>query len=257
LNSIPIDRNDISSLSKAMIAEDFEKFGMELTKSISKITLSKNNSNPSKVQYIHSLMWKLFGALNAKTGNEDDSKYIKRLGINRSKMDFDFELAEGNGKTHYIIELNELRSYEYQAIEYMALEGLNDIFNLNNYQHILEAGKAAAVMMGMSIYDDQICLATLKINIENKKITKATAIKHQRFWMDEDGHRANLTEQREYSINVTEVEMKANLSATEKENTELYNKKMDQGFAIEINSIRQEAKKSSLKVKSSDTKEAK
>jgi hypothetical protein len=46
-----------------------------------------------------------------------------------------------------------------------------------------------------------------------------------------------------------QIEMKANMNATIKENTELYNKEINQGIASEINSIRQEAKKSGLKVK--------
>jgi hypothetical protein len=254
LNSIPIEKKVISSLSKAMIAEDFEKFGVELTKFVSKFIQSKKESKPPKMQYIHSLMWKLFATLNTNPENEDYSNICIKLGKPRSKMDFLFECAETREKTHYIIQHDELDYDESNQIEDKSLDRLESIFHLDYHQHILEVGDVATVvMMGMSTYKNQVCLATLKVNIENRRITKATAIKHQRFWVDGDIEHAsqvNMTEQRGYSINIPKIEMKANLNATEKEDTELYNQKINQGFAIEINSIREETKKSGLKIKS-------
>jgi hypothetical protein len=258
LNSIPIQKKVILSLSKAVTAEDFELFGKELTKSVSKLILNKKKSYPPKLQYIHSLMWKTFGDLNSNSGNEDDSNVCTKLGSIRSKMDFHFKLAETGEKTHYIIQLDELNYDRLNKIEDLALERLKSVFQLNYHQHILEVGEAATiVIMGMAIHKNRVCLATLKVGIANGRITNATSIKHQRFWMDgnvKHSPQVNLTEQREYSINIPEIELKANLNATEKENTELYNKEINQVFATEIDSIREEAKKSGLKVESNEKK---
>jgi hypothetical protein len=259
LNSIPIQKKVISSLSKAVIDEEFELFGKELTKFVSKLILNKKKSYPPKLQYIHSLMWKTFGALNSNSGNKDDSNVYTKLGSIRSKMDFQFKLAETGEKTHYIIQLDELNYDRLNKIEDLALERLQSFFQLNYHQHILEVREASTiVIMGMAIHKNRVCLATIKVSIANGRITKATSIKHQRFWMDGNVKHApqvNLTEQREYSISIPEIEIKANLNSTQKENTELYNKGINQGFAIEIDSIRQEAKKSGLKVESNEKKQ--
>jgi hypothetical protein len=259
LNSIPIQKKVISSLSKAVIAEDFEKFGVELTKSVSKFIQSKKKSKPPMIQYIHSLMWKLFATINTNPESEGYSNICTKLGTPRSKMDFHFECAETEGKTHYIIQYDELYHDENNQIEDKALDRLESIFQMNYHQHILEVGEAATVvMMGIAAHQDRVCLATLKVGISNGRITKAATIKHQRFLMDGEAEHApqvNVTEQREYFINMSEIEMKVNMNATEKENTELYNKEINQGFATEIDSIRQEAKKSGLKVESNKKKQ--
>jgi hypothetical protein len=261
LNSIPIQNKMISSLSKAVIAEDFEKFGVELTKSVSKFIQSKKKSKPPMIQYIHSLMWKLFATINTNPGSEGYSNICTKLGTPRSKMDFHFECAETEGKTHYIIQYDELYHDENNQIEDKALDKLESIFHMNYHQHILEAGEAAAVvMMGIATHQDRVCLATLKVGISNGRITKAVTIKHQRFWMDKEAEHApqvNVTEQREYSINMSEIEMKVNMNATEKENTELYNKKINQGFATKIDSKKQEAKIAGLKVEYAKKKQNK
>jgi hypothetical protein len=71
-------------------------------------------------------------------------------------------------------------------------------------------------MMGMSTHQYKVCFAVLKVNIANGRITKTTVIKHQRFWEDGDVKHApqiNMTDLREYSINIPEIEIKANLNA--------------------------------------------
>jgi 2'-5' RNA ligase len=133
----------------------------------------------------------------------------------------------------------------------MALERLEDILKLNYHHYILEVGEAATiVMMGMAAYPKNICLATLKVNIENGKFTQAAEIKHQRFGIDGDSEyspHVGLTEQREYSINMTEIQKKANSNIIGKENIEKYNRRMSRVFRNRIKSIRKKTEK--LKVK--------
>jgi hypothetical protein len=219
LNSIPIQKKVISSLSKAVIAEDFENFGVELTKSVSKFIKSEKESKPPKIQYIHSLMWKLSATLNTNPENEGYSNIYPELGKPRSKMNFHFECAETEGKIHYK-HVDELHHDENNMIEDKALDRLGSIFHMKYHQHILEARDVATiVMMGLATYQDRICLATLKVSISNGRITKAATIKHQRFWVDgevEHALQVKMTEQREYSINISEIEMKVNLNATMK-----------------------------------------
>jgi uncharacterized protein YqgQ len=120
---------------------------------------------------------------------------------------------------------------------------LESIFNLNYLQHFLQTGETATiVMMGMQINIAVVCLATLKVNIANGRITQATAINHQEFWVHENNHSygyIKFMEPREYSIDMAEIKMKANLNAIDKENTEEYNKKINKAFANKIKSLRE------------------
>jgi hypothetical protein len=240
LNFTQIQSTDISNLSKAVIAEDFENFGIELAKSLRKNDESEQKS--ATAEYIHSLMLKLFDHLNSNPKNKDDVEIFDKLGKNRSRMQFHYENAEKEGKTYYIIQLDEMYSEKDNEIENRDIERLESIFNLNYHQNILETGETATIiMMGMAVPQNKVCLATLKVNVSNGRITQATTIKHQRFSIEADGKNATevkLIKQKEYSINITELEKKARLNASEKESTELYNKKMNRGFVNKIGSLR-------------------
>jgi hypothetical protein len=262
LNSIPIETKYISNLSKAVIAEDFEIFGVELTKSLNKkLNLNEEDDNLEKTKKIHSLMLKLFSNLNSNSENEGDTKIYAKLGQTRSRMQFHFGSAEKVGKTYYIIELDDWYYGEDDINEDSVLGRLASIFNFNYHQNILETGEdATIVMMGMAAPHNKVYLATLKVSIANGKIIQTTAIKHQRFWIErgcEHDPQVKLTEQREYHINMIDIKTKARLNAIGKENTEEYNEMINKGFEIEINSIRKEVKKSGLNVKSSTVKQDK
>jgi hypothetical protein len=101
LNSIPIEGECISNLSKAMIEEDFKKFGFELAKSLSKFDC--NQKNLTYKGYIHGLMSQLFANLNPNFENEVDTKISVKLGKSKSIMQFRFKNAEKGQKTYYII----------------------------------------------------------------------------------------------------------------------------------------------------------
>jgi hypothetical protein len=96
--------------------------------------------------------------------------------------------------------------------------------------------------MGMEIHIAEVCLATLKVNIANGRITQASAINHQELWIHKNyyhSHYIKPMEPREYSIDMAEIEMKADLNAIDKENTEEYNKKINKAFANKIKSLRE------------------
>jgi hypothetical protein len=245
LNFTLIQSTDISNLSKAVIAEDFEIFGIELAKSLRKNDESEQKS--AKAEYIYSLMLKLFDHLNSNSKNKDGVEIYDKLGKIRSRMQFNFGNAEKEGKTYYIIQLDEMYSKEDYEIENRVIERLESIFNLDYHQNILETGETATIiMMGMAAPLNKVCLATLKLNISDGRITQATTIKHQRFLLEADGKNApevKLTKQKEYSINIAELEKKACLNAIEKESTELYNKKLKKEFVDKIYSLRGRIKK--------------
>jgi hypothetical protein len=101
LNSIPIESECISNLSKAVIEEDFKKFGFELAKSLSKFDCNQIYSQYKG--YIHGLMWQLFANLNPNLENEGDTKISVKLGKSKSIMQFHFKNTEKGQKTYYII----------------------------------------------------------------------------------------------------------------------------------------------------------
>jgi hypothetical protein len=72
LNSFPIQTKYISNLSETVIAQDFEKFGIELAKSLSKFDGSEDKR--VKTEYIHCLMYKLFDSLKSNPENENDTR---------------------------------------------------------------------------------------------------------------------------------------------------------------------------------------
>jgi hypothetical protein len=180
LNSIPIEGESILNFSNAIIIEDFQRFGIELAKYMSKF--DKSHKELSRTCYIHSLMLKLFDNLNSNSGDEFDTKIHNKLTTTRSKMQFHFGSAEKKEKTYYIIQLDEMYSKEDNEIENRVIERLESIFNLDYHRPILETGETATIiMMGMAAPRNKVCLATLKVNISDGRITKATAIKHLRF----------------------------------------------------------------------------
>jgi hypothetical protein len=166
------------------------------------------------------------------------------LGKTRGRMQFHFYNAEKKEETHYIIKLDERYLYKNSWIERTAFEKLDDILKLNYHHYILEVGEdATIIMMGMAVDPKSICLATLKVNIENGRFAQAAEIKHQRFWIDGDSEyspQVGLTEQREYSINMTEIQKKVDLNIIEKENIEEYNRRMNRVFRNWIKTIRKE-----------------
>jgi hypothetical protein len=72
MNSFPIQTKFISNLSKAVLAQDFENFGIELVKSLNKFY--GNEYKGVKTEYIHCLMFKLFDYLKSNPENESDAR---------------------------------------------------------------------------------------------------------------------------------------------------------------------------------------
>jgi hypothetical protein len=235
IDNLPLEKKSISKLHEATKSEDFHAFGVEITKSLYKLYLSRKagDSHP-KERAIHDLMLTYLEDLRAngdyKVLHEHGAGYPSDGSEKGYRMDFHLEPNRVESKTHYIIELKK-HDTDDESIVVKALEGLKQIYEFNYHRHLLESNDTKAViMMGLAAHYDHICLVTQKVDVKNGKILEAEAISQQRFRIADnckDKTQIEFIEQEKYDLK--------QIIFDEKTKLEMDNELKDKSLNIEFN----------------------
>jgi hypothetical protein len=250
LESIQIDDATISALAKAVILEDFEMFGKILTKSINGLIRDiPQGKNDTSEKLMHGLILKILSKLKISlrllvrnetgAGGEDGAK--------GSKADFEINSTEGRDKIYYIIELETTKKDNSEKIEKDALVGLKQIFQKDSDRHFIPyCDTKEVVAMGISTYYNTVCLASVKVSVQNGKITGFEKLKHQRFWIDViDANSINIkaTERKEHEFKLDEFVGDFKVDLTSTKSLQEYHRMVDDEVCKRIDFIRAEHNK--------------
>jgi hypothetical protein len=202
------DEVHVPELLTSMQTQDFQSFGIEVTKSLYPLYLRRKSGDPNfwkeEIEnLIHLCVLELAdidkgyvvvsqggGAKEAIRDDEQKSNSKKPTNEAQGQNDnrdsifrFDLHLKpkSSDDKVHYLIELKRQTKDDERIFE-TALEGLKQIYSKNYFRHmILEEDTKAIVTMGLAAHFDKVCLVTLKIDVSKEMISGADTLSLQEF----------------------------------------------------------------------------
>jgi hypothetical protein len=224
LSKYPISRETVSTLSKALLDENFTEFGAEVLKWLYQFynadadTIDKKkfradgsgNILPEKYpleSHMHRLLWKIFKAINkegyfrvlrewgATPEDEDDEEVYD--------VDFIFSSRLDKAKPHIVLKL-KTTSPKRRTLRHSSLYGLKQIFEKNYHRDLLPFESTQGITsVGIAANATEVSLSSLKINVNQGRYHSAENLTYQEFNVNKGINGANLIDK----SNITEVEI--------------------------------------------------